>query len=503
MTAVSEGRGTTAYIGLGGNLGERRELLRRATLLLGEVPGVRVRRASALYESEPWGVREQPPYLNAALEVVTTLPPEELLAACKRIEAACGRVPTYRWGPRPADLDILVYGDVVREDPDLTLPHPRLRERVFALRPLADLAPGLVLPGGGNPADLCRALPDQGVRRVAGTEWAAGLVEDEGAITDVPGVEVGQVSDREGWTGCTVVLTPEGAVCGADVRGAAPGTRETDLLDPGRLVERVHAVLLAGGSAFGLDAAAGVVAWLEERGAGFDTGVARVPIVPAAILFDLTVGSPRARPDARMGREACARAGRGRPEEGNAGAGTGATVGKLLGPAQAMKGGVGTASLHLPGGAVVGALVAVNAFGEVLDPWNGVRLAGPRVGPGCELVPPEAWLEAGGSGFAARRPGEHTTLAVVATDAALDRSGAHRLAQVAHDGLARTVFPAHTAFDGDTVFALSTGRREADPVALAAAAVEVVARATVRAVLRAESLPGLPSARSRLAAMLG
>lgn len=485
-----------AFIGLGGNLGSRRRLLRRAVLLLDEHPGVTVRRASALYETEPWGVRDQPPFLNAAVEVATTLAPRELLRACKEIEARCGRVPTFRWGPRTVDLDILLYEGVACDEPELTIPHPRLGERAFALAPLADLEPDLPLPGGATVRERLRALADQTVLRVAGPEWACGLVACEGSLTDVPGLLVGQVGDRRGWTGCTVVLAPDGAVAGADVRGAAPGTRETDLLRPGRLVERVHAVVLTGGSAFGLDAARGVVEWLEERGVGFAAGVARVPIVPAAVLFDLAVGDPRARPDAAMGRAACEAAGTGALEEGNAGAGTGATVGKLAGMQRAMKGGVGTAALRLPGGAVVAALVAVNAFGEVRDPWTGERLAGARAGEGVELLPAEAWWEAAPGDFAAA--GRHTTLAVVATDARLDRAGACRLAEVAHDGLARAIFPCHTPFDGDAVFALSTGDRDVPPAVLAAAVVEVMARAAVRAALRAEGIPGLPAARDRL-----
>ncbi len=324
------------------------------------------------------------------------------------------------------------------------------------------------------------------------------------AITDVPGIRVGHADDAEALTGCTVILCEEGAVGGVDQRGGAPGTRETDPLHPLHLVQRVHAVVLAGGSAFGLDAASGAVRYLEERGVGFEVGVVKVPIVPAAILFDLGVGRSDRRPDAAMGYAACRAASTERPAEGNAGAGMGATVGKILGLPGATKGGLGTASVDLGHGVAVGAIVAVNAFGDVTDPRTGRVLAGARP---VEGSPPAAagspfvdtlsvmrsmvgqpWLRFG------RR--ENTVIGVVATNARLDKEGANKVAQMAHDGLARAVRPAHTMLDGDTLFALSTGGAEADVNILGAFAAEVVARAIVRAVMAAEPVGEIPSARS-------
>ena len=303
------------------------------------------------------------------------------------------------------------------------------------------------------------------------------------AITDVPGVLVGHDTDLVGATGLTVVLCAAGAVGGVDVRGSAPGTRETDLLRPTSLVQEVHAVLLTGGSAFGLAAADGVMRYLEERGVGFAAGPVRVPIVPAAVLFDLGVGSSSARPDAEAGYRACLAAG-GRVAEGSVGAGTGATVGKALGPAGAAKGGIGTASARLSDGTVVGAIVAVNALGDVYDPDTGRRVAGSRmVGSGAER---------GG-------PWTNTTIGVVATSARLTKEGANKVAQMAQDGLARAIRPAHTMFDGDALFVLATGADETPSTpalvsAVGALAADVVSRAIVRAVERATSLAGIPSA---------
>jgi L-aminopeptidase/D-esterase-like protein len=308
------------------------------------------------------------------------------------------------------------------------------------------------------------------------------------AITDVPGIRVGHATDREAMTGCTVVLSPpEGAVGGVDQRGGAPGTRETDLLRPMHLVQRVHAVLLAGGSAFGLDAAAGVMRWLEERGIGFDTGVAKVPIVPAAIVFDLDVGLPDVRPDAAMGYAACEAGSDGPVREGNVGAGTGCTVGKILGPGRATKAGVGTASVNLGRGLVVGALVAVNAFGDVVDPQTGQILAGTRALTGDGFADTMTTMK-GLVGktilrFASR---SHTVIGAVATNARLSKEEANKVAQMAHDGLARTIRPAHTMFDGDTLFALATGQRRADVNLVGAYAAETVAQAIVRAVRAAK-----------------
>lgn len=304
------------------------------------------------------------------------------------------------------------------------------------------------------------------------------------AITDVPGIRVGHATNREAMTGCTVVLCPrDGAVGGVDQRGGSPGTRETDLLRPMHLVQRVHAVLLAGGSAFGLDAAGGVVHWLEERGIGYDTRVARVPIVPAAILNDLKVGRADVRPDAAMGYAACQAADEGPVAEGSVGAGTGCTVGTILGPGRASKAGLGTASVDLGGGLVVGAIVAVNPFGDVVDPRSGEILAGARVLRGEGFADTLATMK-GLVGKAISRIGsrDHTVIGVVATNARLTKEGANKMAQMAHDGLARAVRPAHTPFDGDTLFALATGQKQADVNLVGAFAAEVVAEAIVRAV---------------------
>jgi L-aminopeptidase/D-esterase-like protein len=310
----------------------------------------------------------------------------------------------------------------------------------------------------------------------------------DGSICDVPGIAVGHATHERAATGCTVVLCEAGAVGGVDVRGAAPGTRETDLLRPESTVERVNAVLLTGGSAFGLDAAAGVMRFLEERGAGYPVRTGVVPIVPGAVIFDLGIGDERTRPDAAMGLAACRAATTDHPDEGSVGAGAGATVGKSAGPGRAMKGGVGTASVRVDD-STVGALVVVNAVGDVLDDTGRV-LAGARRD---EDIPTEDAADPGDNG---PRPAESTTIGVVATDLPLDKAGATRLAQAAHDGLARAVRPAHTAFDGDTFFALSTastGERVWPlPVAFSAAAAEAVATAVRRAVLLARGSHGVP-----------
>lgn len=283
-------------------------------------------------------------------------------------------------------------------------------------------------------------------------------------------------------TGCTVVLAMQGAVAGVDVRGAAPATRETDLLRPGMLVERVHAILLTGGSAFGLAAADGVMRYLEERGIGFDAGVARVPIVPAAALFDLGVGRADVRPTAEMGYRACQVATDGPVQEGAVGAGTGATVGHLLGPDGAMRGGIGTAALRLPGDVVVGALAAVNAFGDIRDEATGAILAGARTPSGEFVDTARAFLEGKDELGFARFMSTNTTLAVVATNAALTKAEATRLAQLAQDGFARVITPAHTMVDGDIVFALCTGDAVSNLLTLGSAAAGVVAQAITRAV---------------------
>jgi L-aminopeptidase/D-esterase-like protein len=314
------------------------------------------------------------------------------------------------------------------------------------------------------------------------------------SIVDVAGVSVGHFTDTRRPTGCTVVLVPDGAVCGVDVRGAAPGTRETELLSPLNAVEQVHAVLLAGGSAFGLDAAGGVMRWLDERGIGLAVGPARVPIVPAAILFDLWLGDARIRPDAAAGHAACEAASCDTPAQGNVGAGAGASVGKLFGIARAMKGGIGSASVTV-GGITVGAIVAVNALGDVVDPASGKPLAGARTVDGHALQGTMASLLRG-EVPAPFQPGSATTIGVIATDAQLTKAQASKIAQMAHDGLARCINPVHTMGDGDALFALGTGaaRRAADTTLLGALAAEVTARAVVNAVRAARRLagPGLP-----------
>ncbi|GAB3500925.1 P1 family peptidase [Curvibacter fontanus] len=309
-----------------------------------------------------------------------------------------------------------------------------------------------------------------------------------GAITDVAGIEAGHDSDPRRPTGCSVVIARGGAVGGVDVRGAAPGTRETDLLQPANLVPHVHAVLLAGGSAWGLDAAGGVMRWLDENGIGLDTGHGLVPIVPAAVVFDLGVGDGRIRPDAAAGYRACAAASRNMPAQGNVGAGSGALVGKLLGQSRAMKGGVGTASVSA-GGCTVGALVVCNAMGDVLDPATGQLIAGARTADGRALQNTRDALLAG---HLPRHvlAGSNTTIGVIATDAVLTKPQAQRLAQVAHDGLARSINPVHTMLDGDTLFALGTGAsgKSVDMLLLATLAAEATARAVVNAVHAARSL---------------
>jgi L-aminopeptidase/D-esterase-like protein len=309
-----------------------------------------------------------------------------------------------------------------------------------------------------------------------------------GAITDVAGIEVGHFTDTRRPTGCSVVIARAGAVAGVDVRGAAPGTRETDLLSPANLVQQVHAITLAGGSAWGLDAASGVMRWLEENNIGLATGYGLVPIVPAAVIFDLGVGDASIRPDAQAGYQACVAARGTAPAQGNVGAGAGALVGKLFGMARAMKGGVGTASLTVDG-MTVGALVVCNAVGDVFDPATGRVIAGARTRDGAGLLGArDAILQ--GQLPQAILAGANTTIGVIATDAVLTKPQAQRLAQVAHDGLARAINPVHTQFDGDTLFALGTGHsgKNANMLLLATLAAEVTARATVNAVRAARTL---------------
>jgi L-aminopeptidase/D-esterase-like protein len=323
----------------------------------------------------------------------------------------------------------------------------------------------------------------------------ATLMTVNNSLTDVPGLQVGHWTNLEAATGCTVVLCPQGAVAGVDVRGGAPGTRETALLDPVNMIEQVHAILIGGGSAFGLAAADGVMQWLEERGIGFNVGVAKVPIVPAAILFDLGIGSPKVRPTAASGYAACEAASDGPVPQGNVGAGTGATVGKMLGPLFATKAGLGCASCQIEGGAIVAAMVAVNAVGNVVDPRIGHIIAGARQIGGGFFEEFASSPRTALSSIAELAAGTNTTLAVIATNAALDKASATKVAQMAHDGLARAIRPIHTQMDGDTIFALSLGKVRADVSQLGALAAEVLADAVVNAVMAAEPLGGLPAAR--------
>ena len=317
-----------------------------------------------------------------------------------------------------------------------------------------------------------------------------------GSITDIAGLKVGHFTDSRRPTGCSVLLCEQGVMAGVDVRGAAPGTRETDLLHPLATLEQVHALLLTGGSAFGLDAASGVMRWLEARGHGVQVGPARVPIVPAAVLFDLWVGDARIRPDADAGFAACEAASSEAPAQGSVGAGAGASVGKLFGIGQAMKGGIGTASIKV-GAITVAALVAVNAVGDVIDPASGRVLAGARDDSGRKPLGMMGALLAG------RLPaqlmaGMATTIGIVATDAQLSKAQVNKLAAMAHDGLARCINPVHTASDGDLLFALATGGsgKTGHLSVLGALAAEVTARAVVNAVRAAQGLqdPDLPSA---------
>ena len=321
----------------------------------------------------------------------------------------------------------------------------------------------------------------------------------EHGLTAVRGLEVGHDTLPSRPTGCTVVLARGGAVAGVDVRGGAPASRELALLDPHATVSEIQAVVLTGGSAFGLDAAQGVQRALEDEGLGFDTGVARVPIVPAAALFDLAVGDrPDLRPDAASGIRALHAATSDPVQEGNVGAGAGATVGKLAGPGRAMKSGLGSAALAVPGGGTIAALFAVNALGDVVDPATGRVVAGVRSSEGDALADARRLLRGNPSQSPlGSSPLENTTLGVVATDIPLHKTEASRLARMAHTGLCQAIFPSHSPWDGDTIFALSTGRAErpVDLLSLGALAARVSSTAILRAVRAATSLPGLPAAR--------
>ncbi len=319
--------------------------------------------------------------------------------------------------------------------------------------------------------------------------------EARGCITDVGNLRVGHFTDTRKPTGCTVVLFEPGAVAGVDVRGSSPGTRETDLLSPVNTVQEVNAIVLSGGSAFGLETASGVMRFLEERGHGYRMGPIVVPIVPAAILFDLNVGDPKIRPDASAGYAACGAALSSHVPEGNVGAGAGATVGKFFGLQSAMKGGLGTASVRIGNsGLVVGAIVAVNAAGDILDSQTGKILAGSLTPDRKAFRDSMAQIAAGAliSQDGRVNAGANSTIGVVATNAALTKSQATKVAQMAHDGLARTINPIHTAADGDTIFAAGTGTAptKADVITIGSVAAQVIAQAVQGAIFAAKSIPG-------------
>jgi L-aminopeptidase/D-esterase-like protein len=311
------------------------------------------------------------------------------------------------------------------------------------------------------------------------------------AIIDVPGIKVGHSQDLKAGTGCTAVICENGAVAGVDVRGGAPGTRETDLLNPVNLIDKAHAIYLSGGSAFGLDGASGVMKYLEEKGIGFDVVITKVPIVPAAVLFDLDVGDYRIRPDARMGYDACLKASKEEVRQGNVGAGTGATVGKIFGVFRCMKSGLGTASFKSQE-LIIGAIVAVNCLGDVIDPENGEIIAGVLTEDRKGFANTMSFLK----NFPQKTEdnfSKNTTIGVIATNAKLTKAGATKVAMMAQDGYARTISPAHTMFDGDTIFCMATGEVEAGANVVGAIAAEVMARAIVKAIKNTESLFKLKS----------
>ncbi len=355
----------------------------------------------------------------------------------------------------------------------------------------------MIVAGMLNRRDFVGATIVASAVSISGEAMQSG--QKAGSIADVGSIRVGHFTDTKRPTGCTVLLFERGAVAGVDVRGSAPGTRETDLLNPINTVEQVNGILLTGGSAFGLDAATGVMSWLESHGRGFHMGSIVVPIVPAAVLYDLNIGDPKIRPDAQSGYTACENAVSTNVPEGNVGAGAGATVGKIFGPRYAMKGGLGTASAQVgDSDLIVGAIVAVNAIGDVIDRNTGRILAGARTPDGLGYADTMAQLMAGAT--VRPRPGENSTIGIVATNARLNKAQATKLAQMAHDGLARSINPVHTMMDGDTIFAAATGTAgiASDPTTLTtlgAIAAEVMAHAVNRAVLTATGIPNYPAHR--------
>src|SRR5580658_2360048 len=324
-------------------------------------------------------------------------------------------------------------------------------------------------------------------------EVRAGEPDGSGSITDVEGVKVGHFTEPGRPTGCTVLLFEKGATAGVDVRGGSPGTRDTELLNPVNTVQQVQGLLLSGGSAFGLEAASGVMRYLEEHRLGYAVGDVVVPIVPGAILYDLEIGDSKIRPTAESGYKACQAATNERVAEGNVGAGAGAAIGKMFGPKQAMKSGLGSASIRVGNtGIVVGAIVPVNAVGDVLDPKTGQIIAGARKADGSGFVDSMARIR---EGYSVRSDGANTTIGVVATNIALDKAQATKVAQMAHDGLARAIYPVHTPSDGDTIFAVATGAvaARANHGAIGALAADMMAQAVLRAVMNARGIAGLPS----------
>lgn len=310
------------------------------------------------------------------------------------------------------------------------------------------------------------------------------------AITDIPGIKVGHYTDLENATGCTVVLCEEGAVAGVDVRGGAPGTRDTDLLDPMNSVEKIHAVILSGGSAFGLDTAGGVQRYLEEKGIGYEMAGIRVPIVPGAVVFDLDIGNAKIRPGIKEGYQACQNASAGQVAEGCVGAGTGAMIGQLMGKERATKSGLGTASISIYGDVIVAAIFSVNALGDVIDPSSGSVLAGLRKENGKGFDNTINLMQSGYTYLT--KPGRNTVIGIVATNATLTKAQAKKVAQMSHDGMGRAINPSHTMLDGDTIFTLSLCRKKSDITTIGAIAAEVTQKAIIRAIRQATSLDGVP-----------
>lgn len=308
-------------------------------------------------------------------------------------------------------------------------------------------------------------------------------------ILDVKGIKVGQAQDFEGLTGCTVVICEDGATCGVDVRGGGPGTRETDLLDPINMIQKVHAVVLTGGSAFGLESTCGVSKYLEERNIGFDVGVAKVPIVVGAVLFDLGVGDSKCRPNIEMGYNACENSSDKELKQGNYGAGCGATVGKIKGSEFAMKGGIGSYSIKLDNGLVVSALIAVNAFGDVYE--DGKVIAGVLNNDKTKTLSSYELMKNGFNkgGFSI----DNTTIGVVVTNAKLDKAGCKKVSQMAHNGYAKSIFPIHTPHDGDTIFTMATGEVESDIALIGSLATEVVEKSVINAIKNANSIKNIVS----------